>query len=137
MEEINWLSMILATITPVLLGLAYFHPKALGSAFSSDRKPTKRPNGITIILALVFSFFLAFFMLNFNNSPGQEGDFDNFTHGVWHGMFVGIVIALPITAINGIFEGQKLKPLILKTIFWILTFALTGGILDAMNHWPN
>ena len=83
------------------------------------------------------SFILAFFMINFNNGPGQEGPFDTFGHGAFHGLVIGIVIAMPIMVINGLFELRNLKNLGINTLYWIITLMLMGGIVDAMNHWPN
>ena len=76
-------------------------------------------------------------MINFNNGPGQEGSFDTFGHGAFHGLVIGIVIAMPVLVINGLIELRNLKNLAINTLYWIITLMLMGGIVDAMNHWPN
>ncbi|RNC86372.1 MAG: DUF1761 family protein [Winogradskyella sp.] len=140
MDTINWLSMILSTITPLVIGVAYFHKNLFGKVLTdtigvSDKKPNTI---VLIIVALILSFFLSFFLLNFNNSGiNQEGDFDTFGHGVWHGVFVAITVVSPIVFITGLFSRQRLKPLLIIALYWIITLALMGGIIDAMNHWEN
>ncbi len=57
--------------------------------------------------------------------------------GAWHGTFVAITLAAPILLINGFFGKRPWKHLLIHIFFWIITLALTGGILDAMNHWEN
>ena len=86
----------------------------------------------------MLSFFLSFFLLNFNNSGiNQEGDFDTFQHGVWHGTFIAITVASPIIVLNGLFGQKSWKNMLINIVYWIITLAIMGGILDAMNHWKN
>ena len=89
------------------------------------------------MVSLIMSFFLSFFLLDFNNGPGQEGDYDTFAHGAWHGCFVAIIIGMPILVMNGLFEFKKIKILLINLFYWIISLALMGGTIDAMNHWPN
>lgn len=80
---------------------------------------------------------LAFFLLNFNNSPGQEGEFDNFGHGAAHGIFLTLFLIMPVLVSKGLYEQVPWKGILLPVVYWGITLALMGGILDAMNHWPN
>lgn len=142
MENVNWLSMVIATIIPMIVGFIYYHPKLFGSAWMKSlgitEEDIKKQNmAKTYGIALVMSFLLAFFLLNFNNSPGQEGEFDTFKHGAFHGLFLSIVVAMPILMTNGLFELKNLKNIFINIGYWLITLVLMGGILDAMNHWPN
>ena len=135
--------MILATVTPMLVGSIYYGEGVFGQVWmasnSSADKMFKGPNRIMAFGAtMLLSFFLAFFLLNFNNSGiNQEGDFDTFQHGVWHGIFIAITTVTPVIVINGFFGRQNWKIVAIHMLYWILTLALMGGILDAMNHWEN
>jgi len=143
MNDINWISMALATITPILIGFLYYHKKTFGRVWLdsinlTDRKISKSNIMVTIGISLVLSFFLSFFLLNFNNSgPNQEGDFDTFRHGAWHGIFIAITVASPVIVVNGFFGRKPWKNMLVNILFWIITLALMGGIIDAMNHWEN
>ena len=143
MDNINWFSMVLATITPMLVGLIYYHEAIFGKAWTDSisltDKKVKKPNMIVAFgVSIILSFLLSFFLLNFNNSGiNQEGDFDTFQHGAWHGIFIAITTATPVIMINGFFGKKNWKIIIINIFYWIITLALMGGILDAMNHWEN
>ncbi len=142
MENVNWLSMVIATILPMVVGFIYYNPKVFGNAWMKSlgitEEDIKKQNmAKTYGIAIVMSFLLAFFLLNFNNSPGQEGEFDTFKHGAFHGLFLTVVMAMPILMTNGLFELKSLKNIFINIGYWLITLVLMGGVLDAMNHWPN
>jgi UDP-N-acetylmuramyl pentapeptide phosphotransferase/UDP-N-acetylglucosamine-1-phosphate transferase len=142
MEETNWLSVIISSLIPIIIGFIYYHKNLFGKAWTSflniNEEDLKKGNKPLILgLSIVMSFLLSIFLINFNNSKGQEAEFDNFAHGAWHGFFVAFLVAMPIVFISGLFEVKKIKNLIINVIYWMLTLAIMGGILDAMNHWPN
>lgn len=142
MENLNWISLLIATLIPMIMGFIYYHPKLFGTAWMksigvTEEEVNKQPKGKVFAIALVMSFLLAFFLVNFNNAPGQEGQYDTFGHGAFHGMFLGIVVAMPVLVTNGLFEMRSIKNLAINVLYWIITLALMGGVLDVMNHWPN
>jgi len=55
--------------------------------------------------------------------------FRTFKHGALHGGIIGFFIALPVLMTNGLFEGKGFKYGFLNAGYWIITFALMGGIL--------
>lgn len=143
MDNINWLSMALATLTPLAIGFLYYHKAVFGKAWMDSigmtEEKAKEKNKVVIFgVSIVLSFLLSFFLLNFNNSGlNQEGDFDTFRHGAWHGIFIALIIATPVMVINGLFEQKTWKNTLINSFYWVITLALMGGILDAMNHWKN
>jgi Protein of unknown function (DUF1761) len=142
MENTNWLSIVIATLIPIIIGFIYYNRNVFGKAWMqslgiNEDDLGKGNKAVIFGVSLVMSFLLAFFLLNFNNSPGQEGEFDTFKHGAFHGLFIGIVVGMPILVTNGLFELKNFKNLIINVGYWIITLALMGGILDSMNHWPN
>lgn len=56
-------------------------------------------------------------------------NFRTFKHGALHGGFIGFFVALPVLVTNGLFEGKGFKLGFLNAGYWIITFALMGGIL--------
>lgn len=142
MENVNWLSFVIAVLIPMIMGFIWYHKAVFGKAWMADTGMTeekaKEANmALTFGLSLVMSALLAFFLINFNNGPGQEGEFDTFGHGAFHGVFLGIVVVLPVFVTNGLFEQKSWRLVLINVAYWIVTFALMGGVLDAMNHWPN
>lgn len=142
MEHTNWLSVVISSLIPIIIGFIYYNKNLFGKAWMRSLNITevdlKKGNKVLILgLSILMSFLLSIFLVNFNNSPGQEAEFDNFAHGAWHGFFVSIVVGMPIIFISGLFELKKVKNLLINLVYWIITLVLMGGILDAMNHWPN
>lgn len=139
-NEINWLSVIIASLTPLVIGSLYYHRAVFGRTFGdvSENPTGNKAKIVALIFAFALSLLMSFFMLNFNNDGiDQEGDFDTFRHGAWHGALLAIVIVIPVLVINGYFARSKWKSTLVHGLFWLLTLALMGGILDAMNHWTN
>ena len=56
-------------------------------------------------------------------------NFRTFKHGALHGGVIGLFIGLPILVTNGLFEGKGFKYGFINAGYWIITFALMGGIL--------
>ena len=53
----------------------------------------------------------------------------NFRHGMVHGGFLTVVFALPIIAINAMFERRGWKYIWTHFGYWFITLMLMGGVL--------
>ena len=142
MENVNWLSMVIAVLTPMIIGTIYYHKSLFGKVWMdsigmTEEKAKQANMPVVFGLSLVMSFIIAFFLLNFNNGPGQEGEFDTFRHGVFHGVILMVVLVGPIFVTNGLFEQKSWKNILINIGYWLITLGLMGGILDAMNHWTS
>ncbi len=140
--NVNVLSLVLATLTPTIVGTLFYSKLLFGKAWMNsigmtDEQRKKANMPLIMGLSLIMSLLLSFFMLSFCNDIGQEGQFDNFGHGAWHGGFVAIVVVLPTFVLNALFEQKSWKNVLINVLYWFITLILMGGILDAMNHWPN
>jgi len=58
-------------------------------------------------------------------------NFRTFGHGAMHGVMATLFVALPIIGINALFERRGWKYIGIYTGYWVLTFALMGGLLCA------
>lgn len=56
-------------------------------------------------------------------------DFRTFKHGALHGTITGIGLALPIVAVNAMFERRGFKYIAVTAGYWILCLILMGGFL--------
>ncbi|MBT8220485.1 MAG: DUF1761 domain-containing protein [Bacteroidia bacterium] len=142
MENINWLSLILAAIVPMVVGFAWYHKATFGKAWMAatgmtEEKAAEANMGLTFGLSFIMSLAMSFFLLNFNNSPGQEGQFDTFGHGFAHGMTLSLFLIIPVFVTNGLFEQKSWKLILINVGYWALTLGIMSGIIDVMNHWPN
>lgn len=111
-------------------------------------------------LSFLFSFFLAFGMqflvihqFHFGSilmdepgfkDPNSElsiyaksfmdkygNNYRTFKHGVFHGFIGGVMIALPIVAVNALFERKSFKYIAINFGYWLLSMALMGGVVSA------
>jgi uncharacterized protein DUF1761 len=69
--------------------------------------------------------YFADYMKRFGNN------FRTFKHGALHGTMSGIMLALPIIGVNALFERKGFKYIAINAGFWIVCFALMGGIICA------
>jgi len=53
----------------------------------------------------------------------------NFGHGAFHGVLGAILVALPLIAINALFERRGWKYIGIHFGYWLITIALMGGIV--------
>jgi hypothetical protein len=67
--------------------------------------------------------YLADFMTKFGTN------FRTFKHGVLHGAMSGLFFAMPIIAINALFERKGFKYIAVNAGYWIVTLAIMGGII--------
>lgn len=60
----------------------------------------------------------------------QYGDrFRTFKHGAFHGALAGLFLALPVLAVNAMFERKSWRYIWINAGFWTLCFILMGGII--------
>ena len=142
MENVNILSLVISTLIPMVLGTLWYSKALFGKAWMDSIGMTeeKQKSGnmpLMMGLSLVMAFLISFFLLNFNNGPGQEGAFDTFGHGVAHGIVISLFLIIPAFVSNGLFEQKPWKNIVINGLYWMVSLALMGGVIDAMNHWPN
>jgi hypothetical protein len=56
-------------------------------------------------------------------------NFRTFKHGAFHGTLTGLFVALPLVAINGMFERRSFKYVLIHVGYWTITIALMGGVI--------
>lgn len=61
------------------------------------------------------------------------GNYRSFKHGALHGTIAGVFIALPLIAINAMFEMKGFKYVAVNAGYWILNLMLMGGIICAFG----
>lgn len=66
---------------------------------------------------------------NFMKTYGNN--FRTFKHGALHGTISGFLLALPVLGVNALFERKGFKYIAINAGFWIVCFALMGGIICA------
>lgn len=154
--DFNLLAIIVASIVPIILGFLWYNPKSFGLIWmrEADMTEEKIQSGnmaIIFAMSLLFSILLAFFMqfvvIHETGAFGMvEGDtssasyqafmnefggiYRTFRHGAIHGAMSGVFIALPILAINALFERKGWKYILVNGGYWIVALAIMGSIIS-------
>lgn len=141
MPPTNWLAILLAALVPMIVGFIYYHKNVFGKAWMSSlgitEEDTRKGNmPIMFGVSLLMSFLISMFLLVYVDGPGQEGQYDSFKHGALHGILLSLLVAMPVMVTNGLFERKNFKNMGINILYWMITLALMGGIIDCLNHWP-
>lgn len=148
MENLNFLPIAVAALIPTIVGFIYYNPKVLGTAWMNSLGKTEDElkegfnMALVTIVGLLMSFLLAF-VVNIVieeihktvNDAGElvMGSFHTFKHGAFHGLLLGLFIAMPIIVTNGMYERKSWKNIWINVGYWCITIALIGGLTDAWN----
>ena len=118
MIKIFGLTFLFSFMLAIIMQLLVIH-QTHTIALLSNQPDSKDPNSEA-------SLMLKKFMELFGNS------YRTFKHGAFHGTLAGIFLALPIIGINALFERRSFAYIAINAGYFIITFALMGGILCGM-----
>ena len=156
---INLLAVLVAALSSFGVGFIWYNPKVFGTIWMEESGMTdekaKKANMAKIFgLTFVYAFMLAFMMSNIvihqmgalsliggpdmiaTAKPSYAafiadyGDaFRTYKHGALHGFISGIFIALPIIAINGLFDQKSWKLMAIQAGYWTVIMTIMGAII--------
>ena len=142
--EFNWLAIIVAGLVPSILGAIYYGPLFESQWLSSLKKskedmvPNNMPitYGLALLMALHVSMTLKMILESMHKDVNAAGELffnstHTFGHGALHGTIIAVFLVCPIIVSLSLFQKNSAKNIILNVVFWIICFALMGGILDA------
>ncbi len=52
-----------------------------------------------------------------------------FSHGIIHGLELGLMLGLPMIGIHSLFERRSFKYILIHVGYWMITFAIMGAII--------
>lgn len=90
---------------------------------------------LAYVLAFVVAFFLNFFMQMGHKSVNDAGELifashNTFGHGAFHGIMMCFGLVVPVVVSLGILHRATVKNVIFNVAFWLICFAIMGGIMD-------
>ena len=155
--EINFLALLVAAASTLVVGFIWYNPKVFGTAWMKAAEMTedkmKGGNmalifGLAFLFAFLFAFEMQFITIHqwgvFSTVGGEpetalpsyaafmsdyEDVFRTFKHGALHGLLGGIFIALPIIGTNALFERKSAKYIFINSGFWIVCMVIMGAIV--------
>ena len=159
--EINFLALLLAALSTLVVGFIWYNPKVFGTIWMKETginpEEGEKPNmilifGVSILYAFFISFVLQFVTIHQFGALGMIGGdvkiakpsytafmadygdaFRTFKHGALHGTITGLFLALPVIGTNALYERRSFKYTLVTGGFWIVCFAIMGGIVCGMK----
>lgn len=157
MDGINFLAILVSAFVPIIIGFLWYSPMLLGTTWMREAEMTEtkmKSGNLFFILVLTFVLsFLASMVIMFlsvhqsgvvaliGGDPSQGSatfvafmeeygsNFRSFKHGALHGALAGVMFALPVIAINGMFERKSAKYIFIHAGYWIVSLAIMGAII--------
>jgi ABC-type Fe3+ transport system permease subunit len=135
--EINWLGVILATLSTMVVGTVWYTPKVFGDIWMRlakvDQKKAKQRGARPIIITLVVSFVSAYvlahvaYMANqfFGNSFLQDA------LGTAFWTWLGFTAARFIT--HDAFEGRPIRLSLINIMHELATFMVMGLVIGLLH----
>lgn len=155
--EMNFMAILVAALTTLAVGMFWYSEVAFGKIWMREagisKDVEKKPNmlkifGLTFIFSLMLAFMMQVLVIHQFGALGMVGGdatkalpsyaafmadyggaFRSFKHGALHGCMTGIFLALPLIAINGLFESKSWKYIAVHAGYWIVTLTIMGAIV--------
>ena len=155
--EINYLALVIAALSTMVIGFIWYHPKVFGTIWMRETGLTEEKLkggnmlmifGMSIVYAFLISFFLQMIVIHQFGAFGMVGGdptlakpsfeafmadygsaFRTYKHGMFHGFIAGLFFGLPVVGINALFERKSWKYILVNSGFWIVSFTIMGGII--------
>ena len=151
----NFYAVLVSALVTLLVGFVWYNPKFFGTIWMNETGMTeekaKQSNllkvfGLTIFYSLLLSTIMPSLVIHqmgvlgvfegndknpeFIEFMNLHGDaFRTFQHGALHGFISGVFFALPITAINSLFEQKSWKFILVTSGYWIVSLTIMGAII--------
>jgi hypothetical protein len=155
--EMNFLAIAAAAVSTLVVGFVWYHPKVFGTVWMREAGLTeeqlKKGNmlkifGLTLILSVLISMVVMMLTIHQIGAMGMVGGdpttalpsyqvfmddygmaYRTFKHGAFHGFLAGLFFALPLIAINGLFEHKNAKYIFINSGYWIVSLMIMGAII--------
>ncbi|MBK8145028.1 MAG: DUF1761 domain-containing protein [Bacteroidetes bacterium] len=156
--DMKFYLVFVTALIPLLVGMVYYNRSVLGNAWMQASGMTEeKGKSMNMILIFVLTYIFGLmasvalssivihqigvfsvlngdesaeakaFLKNFMDTYGPR--FRTFKHGVLHGVIAALFIALPVVGVGAMFEAKGWKYIAIHVGYWVITFALIGGVL--------
>ncbi len=130
----GYLEIPIAALAAFLLGFAWYTvlfgkiwQAETGITDEEAQKNLALTHGLAFVMMCVIAFGINF-IVNLHEPEEQT-----FVHGAFHGWLSAMIYALPIMAINYLYQKKSLKLFIIDAGYAVAFFALMGGILGVLS----
>jgi hypothetical protein len=159
--NINFLALLLAALSTLVIGFIWYNPKVFGNAWMKESGMTEEDMkganmvkifGLSIVYAFLISFILQMLVIHQFGAMGMIGGdvtkakpsyeafmadygtaFRTFKHGALHGFMSGLFLILPVIGTNALYERRSFKYVLIVGGYWTIAFMVMGGIICMMQ----
>ena len=159
--EINFLALLLAALSTLVVGFIWYHPKVFGTIWMKESgtsmEKMKGSNMMAIFaMSLLYAFFISFMLqmlvIHQFGALGMIGGdpskalpsytsfiadygtaFRTFKHGALHGFMSGLFFALPVIGVGALYERRSWKYVLIAGGYWVISCMIMGGIICSMQ----
>lgn len=160
--EINFLALLLASLSTLLIGAIWYNPKVFGTIWMRETGTKMEENfsktkmigmfAMSVFYAFLISFILQVIVIHQYGALGMIGgdttkalpsytafmadygtNFRTFKHGMFHGFISGLFFALPVVGTGAIYERRSWKYVLISGGYWVISCMIMGGIICAMK----
>jgi hypothetical protein len=130
--EVNWLAIIAAAISTMVVGFIWYHPAVFGKAWQkltgmSDDKIKNGP-GVGYALTFVASLFMGYVLSHFLVYAGAVEWMDGLVTGTW----IGLGFVATSFASEYIFNQKPRNLWLISAGYQVVAIAVAGAIIVAM-----
>jgi Protein of unknown function (DUF1761) len=155
--EINWLALLAASLSSLVVGFIWYNPKVFGNIWMKEAginfDPAENFNMVKIFgLSIIYAFFISMFLMSVtihqSGAVGMVGGdvahakpsffafmadygtaFRTFKHGALHGFLTGLFLVIPTVGVSALYEKRSFKYVLISGGYWAVSCAIMGGII--------
>lgn len=153
----NIYAVLVAALSSFVVGFIWYNPKVFGTIWMNETGMTEEKAqkgnmakifGLTFVYSAMLAFIMPTIVIHQMGALGMIGGdatkalpsyiafladygdaFRSFKHGALHGCMAGIFLALPVVAINGLFEQKSWKYIAITAGYWTVIMTVMGAII--------
>lgn len=153
----NIYAVLVAALSSFVVGFIWYNPKVFGTIWMNEigmtEEKAQKGNmakifGLTFVYSVMLAFIMPTIVIHQMGALGMIGGdaakalpsytafladygdaFRSFKHGALHGCMAGVFLALPVVAINGLFEQKSWKYIAVTAGYWIVIMTVMGAII--------
>jgi hypothetical protein len=133
-NNMAYLEPVLGGLAAFLLGFAWY-TALFGKAWQAETGITDEQaqegmvmtHGLSLLMMIIISYGINY-VINLHESADQT-----FVHGAFHGILSCVLYGLPLLVVHYLYQKKSLKLLLIDGGYALAFFALSGGVMAALN----
>ncbi|MFK7808354.1 MAG: DUF1761 domain-containing protein [Saprospiraceae bacterium] len=132
----EWLHILGAAATTMVIGAIWYHPKVFGTAWMKSIGKTeadlaKGNMALMYGVGYLLSCFISYRIYQYAGHPDEN--LGPALHGAFHGAWSAGAIAVAVLTLNTIYEHRSITNVLINAGYWLLSLAVMGAILYSLH----